>query len=95
MQRRRQWHSVIAAAVAALLNLNPARGETVGSIPRGLAPVSIPVSSSGSRTAIGDAVGTQLYSLVAGTALLLTIRRRQRLDVRLWRCPPDSLVWIR
>ncbi len=34
-----------------------------------------PVSSSGSRTAIGDAMGsrTQLYSLVAGAVLLLTL----------------------
>ena len=34
-----------------------------------------PVSSSGSRTAIGDAMGsrTQLYSLVAGAVLLLTM----------------------
>ena len=40
----------------------------------GLFP-GFPVSSSGSRTAIGDAMGsrTQLYSLVAGAVLLVTL----------------------
>ena len=128
---------VVAAVVVAVLNLNQRGVETVGSIPRGLPPASIPdfstidlstllpaalgvtivaytdnvvtarafaarrhevidarqeflalgtanlsagmfsgfpVSSSGSRTVIGDAMGsrTQLYSLVAAAAVLLT-----------------------
>ena len=129
---------VMAAAAVAVLDLDQIGVATVGSIPRGLPPASIPdfsgidlgtllpaalgvtvvaysdnivtarafaarrrdvvdarqeflalgaanlgaglfsgfpVSSSGSRTAIGDAMGsrTQLYSLVAGAALLLTM----------------------
>jgi SulP family sulfate permease len=125
---------VVAAAAVGMLNLDQMGVETVGSIPRGLPPVSIPdfstiglgtllpaalgvtivaytdnvvtgrarrrevidarqeflalgaanlsaglfsgfpVSSSGSRTVIGDALGsrTQLYSLVAAAAVLLT-----------------------
>jgi sulfate permease, SulP family len=128
---------VAAAAVVAVLDLEQRGVQTVGSIPRGLPPVSIPdfaaidlstllpaalgvtivaysdnivsarafaarrrevidarqeflalgaanlsaglfsgfpVSSSGSRTVIGDAMGsrTQLYSLVAAAAVLLT-----------------------
>jgi SulP family sulfate permease len=128
---------VAAAAVVSVLNLEQRGVQTVGSIPRGLPPVSIPdfatidlnallpaalgvtivaysdnivsarafaarrrevidarqeflalgaanlsaglfsgfpVSSSGSRTVIGDAMGsrTQLYSLVAAAAVLLT-----------------------
>ena len=129
---------VVAAAAVAVLDLDRLGVATVGSVPRGLPPVSIPdfstidlgtllpaalgvtivaysdnivtarafaarrreevdarqeflalgaanlsaglfsgfpVSSSGSRTAIGDAMGsrTQLYSLVAGAVLLLTL----------------------
>jgi sulfate permease, SulP family len=128
---------VVAAAAVAVLSLDQRGVETVGSIPRGLPPASIPdfstidvstllpaalgvtivaytdnvvtarafaarrhevidarqeflalgaanlsaglfsgfpVSSSGSRTVIGDALGsrTQLYSLVAAAAVLLT-----------------------
>jgi sulfate permease, SulP family len=76
---------VIAAAVAAVLNLNERGVETVGSIPRGLPPASIPdFSTIDVSTLLPAALGVTIvaYTDNVVTARAFAARRREVIDAR-------------